>query len=111
MLLAMPTMVWFRRSTTPFCCEMAHHPLVRVVRGELHRREFTASISTQHAQLLPGLCLCSRLELLDRRRRFVLAGYQSQPHVPAAVINQEKVPTPTVRGRRDWPTQIAVDDL
>jgi hypothetical protein len=52
-----------------------------------------------------------RLEQLDHRRRLVLAGDESQPHVPAAVINQEKVPTPTVRGRRDWPTQIAVDDL
>ena len=78
---------------------VSHHTLIRAVHSELHRSEFTAAISPQHAELLAALGLRARLELLDRRRRFVLTRQELQPHVATAIIHeQEEVPPTTVCG-------------
>ena len=52
---------------------VSHHTLIRIVRSELHRSEFAAAISPQHVELLAALGFRAHLELLDCRRRFVLA--------------------------------------
>ena len=65
---------------------VSHHTLICVVRSELHRSEFAVVISPQHAELLAALALHAHLELLDRRRRFVLARQELQPHVATTVI-------------------------
>ena len=78
----------------------------------LHRSEFAAVINPQHVDLLAALGLYAHLELLDHRRRFVLARQELQPHVATAIIHeQEKVPSTIVCGWRDRPAEVAVDNL
>ena len=113
----MPTTVWFHRSTMPFCCGeygavWCCTTLIHAVRSELHRSEFAAAISPQHAKLLAALGLHAHLELLDRHRHFVLAHQELQPHVATVIIHeQEEVLSTTVCSRRDWPIEVAVDEL
>ena len=91
---------------------VSHHTLIHAVRSELHRSEFTTAISPQHVEFLAALSLRAHLELLDHRRRFVLARQELQPHVATAIIHeQEEVPPTTICGWRDWPAEIAVDEL
>ena len=91
---------------------VSHHTLIRAVRSELHRSEFVIAISPQHVQLLAALHLRARLELLDRLRRLVLACQELEPHIATAIIHaQEEVPPTTICGWRDWPAEIAMDEL
>ena len=60
---------------------MALHSLLRAVGGELHRREFAATVHPQHPQLLPGLCLHLRLEVLDDVRCLALLLVRSCSHM------------------------------
>ena len=91
---------------------MSHHTLIRTVRSELHRSEFTAAISPQYTELFAALGLHTHLELLDHRRHFILARQELQPHVVTAIIHeQEEVPPTTVCSRRDWPVEVIVNEL
>ena len=91
---------------------VSHHTLIHAIRSELHRSEFTATISPQHAELLAALGLRAHLELLNRRRRFVLSCQELQPHVATVIIHkQEEVPPTTICSRRDRPTEVAVNEL
>ena len=91
---------------------MLPHTLIRAVRNELHRSEFAAAISPQHAELLANLGLRAHLELLDHRRRFILARQELQPYVATVIIHeQEEAPPTTVCSWRDRPVEVAVDEL
>jgi hypothetical protein len=67
---------------------VSHHTLIRAVHSELYQSEFTGAISPQHVELLAALGLRAHLELLDRRRRFILARQELQPHVATAIIHE-----------------------
>ena len=91
---------------------MSHHTLICAVRSELHRSEFAATINPQYAELLATLGLRAHLELVDHRRRFVLACQELQSHIATAIIHEQKeVPPTTVCGWCDWPIEIAVEEL
>ena len=91
---------------------MSYHALIHAVCSELYRSEFTATISPQHAELLAAFGLRAHLELLDHRRRFVLAYQELQPHVATAIIHeQEEVSPTTVCSRCDRHAEVAVDEL
>ena len=91
---------------------LSHHTLFHAVRSKLHRSEFATAISSQHAELLAALGLRACLELLDRRRRFILACQELQPHVETAIVHeQEEVPPTIVCSRRDRPVEVVVDEL
>ena len=55
--------------------------MIRAVRSELHRSEFTAPINPQHVELLATLGLRARLELLDRRLWQNLLNYRAHMHL------------------------------
>jgi hypothetical protein len=70
------------------------------VAPKLHRGEFTSPISTEQLQLLPGLHYDGGLEILDLRWRLILAVEESDPHVPAHVINKKQEVLVTTRRHR-----------
>jgi hypothetical protein len=52
------------------------------------------------------------MEILDLRWRLILVGEESDPHVPANVINKKQKILVIAGGCRcDWATQITVDEL
>jgi hypothetical protein len=91
----MATTVWFRCSTTPFCCDeygavscrstlrsAQYHPILM--------EETPRVIGAQGLQLESGLHLDGHLEVLDHRRRLILAGQEHKPHEAAHVIHQQQ---------------------
>jgi hypothetical protein len=68
---------------------VALNTLIRAVRHEFSRREFTAVVGAQHAQLAAALRLCSGLRAPDGVRSLSLAAKDHSPHVAGEVIDEQ----------------------
>jgi hypothetical protein len=69
---------------------VALNTLIRAVRREFSRREFTTIVGAQHAQLTAALCLYSALCALDGVCSLSLAAKDHNPHVAGNVIDEQQ---------------------
>jgi hypothetical protein len=64
--------------------------LIRAVRREFSRREFTAIVDAQHMQVAAALCLSSGLRVPDGIRSLSLAAKDHNPHIVGEVIDEQQ---------------------
>jgi hypothetical protein len=91
---------------------VALNTLIRVVRREFSRREFTAIVGVQHTQLVAALRLCSGLPALDGICSLSLAAKNHNPHVAGEVVDEpQEVASSSGCSRCHWATQVPVHEL
>jgi hypothetical protein len=79
--------------------------LIRAVRREFSRREFTAIVDAQHTQVAASLCLISGLRAPDGVRSLSLTAKDHNPHVAGEVIDeQQEVASSSGCSRSHWAT-------
>jgi hypothetical protein len=91
---------------------VALNTLIRAVRREFSRREFTAVVDAQHVQLAAALRLGSDLRAPDGIRSLSLAAKYHNPHVAKEVVDeQQEVESSSVCSRCHRATQVPVHEL
>jgi hypothetical protein len=91
---------------------VALNTLIRAVRREFNRREFTADVGAQHAQLVAALYLCNSLRAPDDVRSLSLTTKDQNPHVAREVVDELQEVAPSSRcSRFHRATQIPVHEL
>jgi hypothetical protein len=91
---------------------LALNTLIRAVRCKFSRREFTAIVGAQHAQLAAALCLRSGLRATDGIRNLSLAAKDHNPHVAGEVIDeQQEVVSSSGCSRCHQATQVPVHEV
>jgi hypothetical protein len=86
--------------------------LIRAVRREFSRREFTAVVGAQHAQPAAALRLRSGLRAPDGVRSLSLATKDHSPHVAGEVVDEQQEVASSFRCRRcHRATQVPMHEL
>ena len=80
------------------------------VLGELGAGELSTIVGPQHLEFVASLLSLS-LDLLHRLRRLVLGREQHHEHEARGINHEEEVAPAFWSRRRDWPAQVAVDEL
>jgi hypothetical protein len=94
------------------CGVVTLNTLIRVVRREFSRHEFTIVMDAQHRQLAAALSLRSSLRAPDGVRSLSLATKDHNPHAAGEVINeQQEVASSSRCSRCDRATQVPVHEL